>query len=267
MNYMFGYIYIIVNKINGRYYIGQKSGEFDPGYWGSPSVKSDYLKDFNKLGKKYFHREIIAYASCRQELDILEIKAINKRYIEDKKCYNLSPGGYGWAQINKLRTKEEFSKYGKLGAKKSSAIAKEKAKKRHKERLDKYNLNKNKCRICKNYLEFEKRDRKTCSSKCLSLMKSQNNKKRIVTEETREKIRDSLKNRISKKGCSNCGTLKKKKNSNMCSLCYLEYRKSRFEWAIEDIISMRYQGATYQQIADSVGCSHPIASKIFKLYS
>lgn len=88
---MFGYIYKTTNIINGKIYIGQKKGEFNPCYRGSGIL---IKKAIEKYGKTNFKSEQIASAETREELNILEIFYINK-YRNNGNLYNISKGGTG----------------------------------------------------------------------------------------------------------------------------------------------------------------------------
>jgi hypothetical protein len=91
------YIYKIVNNVNGKSYIGQRTcpiGETPEtdNYMGS----GVYLKSAKeKYGIENFSKEIIAYCHSKKILDILEIEYI-KIYREIGKAeYNLADGGEG----------------------------------------------------------------------------------------------------------------------------------------------------------------------------
>lgn len=92
---MYGIIYMTINKVNGKKYIGKhkcNSEEYD-GYLGSGKI----LKlAFKKYGKDNFYRETIAIANNLEELNRLEKKYI-KQYnaIEDNAFYNITSGGEG----------------------------------------------------------------------------------------------------------------------------------------------------------------------------
>ncbi len=58
-------IYKTVNKINGKFYIGQDSFN-NPNYLGSGKI---FLKALKKYGKESFEKEIIDTAETDLELD------------------------------------------------------------------------------------------------------------------------------------------------------------------------------------------------------
>ena len=270
MKEYYGYIYKITNLKNKKYYIGQKSGMFDPNYWGS-STNREFLNDFKRLGKKFFKREILYYAKSRQELDLKEIEFIGDKYINDRNCYNLSPGGYGWAQVNKMRTHEEFSRFGRMGYEKSRKSPKtlrliEKRKNELIKRKNDYYKNPNKCCICGSCIEFEKKDNKTCSSKCYRKLASQNNKNKKLTEETKKKISESL-TKNHKIKCIKCGNeISNKNKTKLCNSCYKEFKKFRLKYDIQEIKRMRFEEKmTYSEIAAMYGVSHPTISFICRM--
>lgn len=92
---MYGIIYLTINKINNKAYIGQhrtNSLNFD-GYLGSGKVLN---RAINKYGKDNFLRIVIDCANTENQLNKLE-----KMYIEyfdavkDKEFYNIHIGGSG----------------------------------------------------------------------------------------------------------------------------------------------------------------------------
>lgn len=92
---MFGYIYLVRNKVNGKMYIGQKHSEvFDPDYYGS----GVYLKRaLNKYGKENFeHVKILEWCDTKESLDEAERKWIDQYHaVESSDFYNLAKGGVG----------------------------------------------------------------------------------------------------------------------------------------------------------------------------
>ena len=91
MNY--GYVYRTVNTLNGMSYIGQTTKPESKEYFGSGL----YLKRaLEKYGRSNFRREILEYASSKEELDELERKYIKEfDAIESDNFYNFSCGGQG----------------------------------------------------------------------------------------------------------------------------------------------------------------------------
>ena len=91
---MYGYIYRITNKVNGKTYIGQhKSVTFDDDYMGSGKL----LKlAYKKHGMENFTKTIVTFGMSKMELDVLEKFYIEKERKENLKgCYNIAEGGEG----------------------------------------------------------------------------------------------------------------------------------------------------------------------------
>ena len=92
---MFGYIYLVRNKVNGKRYIGQKqSSVFVEDYFGSGT----YIKSaISKYGKENFeHEKILQECNSKEELNEAErywIAYYNAVGSDD--FYNLSVGGEG----------------------------------------------------------------------------------------------------------------------------------------------------------------------------
>ena len=92
---MFGYVYLVRNKVNGKQYIGQKhSSEFDPSYYGS----GVYLKRaIAKYGLENFeHVKILEWCDTKESLDKAERYWIDQyNAVESDMFYNLAKGGIG----------------------------------------------------------------------------------------------------------------------------------------------------------------------------
>jgi group I intron endonuclease len=101
----YGYIYLTINKINGKRYIGQhKSKDWDNNYIGS----GVYLKRaIQKYGIENFTCFPLAWVWDKEELNNLEIEYI--AYYKPE--YNLTKGGDGgWEYANKFHTEETRKK-------------------------------------------------------------------------------------------------------------------------------------------------------------
>lgn len=91
---MYGYIYKVTNKTNGKIYVGKKkSNTFDDNYYGSGSkIRHDVLR----YGKKNFDVEILRTCNTEDELIRSEIFLIDKYDTRNEKIgYNISKGGEG----------------------------------------------------------------------------------------------------------------------------------------------------------------------------
>ena len=90
----YGYVYITVNTINGKWYIGQHSSStFDTKYKGSGKLIKQAL---NKYGKENFTVDIIEWCDTAEDLTLREIYWID--YFDatkHKDSYNILPGGPG----------------------------------------------------------------------------------------------------------------------------------------------------------------------------
>lgn len=109
MNKYIGFIYITINRVNGRSYIGKK--HFNHGwenYLGSGKILQQAI---NKEGEDNFYKVIIGFAKTEEELDDMEkeIIAINNA-TKNKDFYNISDGGKG-GNVFSGYTEEEFRAY------------------------------------------------------------------------------------------------------------------------------------------------------------
>ena len=90
---MYGYIYKITNKLNGKIYIGKRARKkFEETYWGSGSI---ITRAIAKHGKENFTREVFEWCETKELLCTRE-----KFYISEYNCrvpngYNIAPGGEG----------------------------------------------------------------------------------------------------------------------------------------------------------------------------
>ena len=88
----YGFIYITTNMINGKKYIGQKIFKYNwKTYLGSGQ---HFKRAVKKHGRENFHRDIVALAYSKEELNQLEIEFIkNHNAVESEDYYNISFGG------------------------------------------------------------------------------------------------------------------------------------------------------------------------------
>jgi hypothetical protein len=102
------YLYKIINKDNGKYYIGVHSfrGDYyDSKYWGSGC----FSKDARKNPEKYL-RVLICQAESRKEVLELEALFVTEELVDDPMCYNLKTGGLGGSHAK--RSAETKAKIG-----------------------------------------------------------------------------------------------------------------------------------------------------------
>lgn len=100
---MYGYIYKIINNINGKIYVGKREkSTFDESYWGSGKYITNSIK---KHGKENFSREIIEWCNNRESLYEKEkywIRTLNTQDINIG--YNITAGGDGGNTLeNKIK--------------------------------------------------------------------------------------------------------------------------------------------------------------------
>lgn len=90
----YGYIYLTINKINGKMYIGKhQSTSFDKKYLGSGK---HLCRAIRKYGKSYFVCEVIDWASSLEELNNKEKWWISfMGAVQSNEFYNMSDGGDG----------------------------------------------------------------------------------------------------------------------------------------------------------------------------
>ena len=86
------YVYKITNMQNGMYYIGKRSTRLpieDP-YMGSGILIKKVLEE---LGRKVFHKEIIAVFETQHEALEYESSLVNEIVVNDQMSYNILLGG------------------------------------------------------------------------------------------------------------------------------------------------------------------------------
>lgn len=98
----YGYIYEIVNNINGKTYIGQRLLKKDKSwedYYGSGVLIKNAIK---KYGKENFTKNLICYCDSREQLDNTETQVIINEKAKGKAEYNLTAYHAGGDTFNKL---------------------------------------------------------------------------------------------------------------------------------------------------------------------
>ena len=111
---MFGYIYLVINNINNKKYIGKRENStFDENYWGSGKLLQRALL---KYGKENFSRKVIDWADSREQLCELEKEYIRKYdAVSSPDYYNIAPGGDGGAtMLGKHQSDFQKSKISKV---------------------------------------------------------------------------------------------------------------------------------------------------------
>lgn len=149
-----GFIYITINKENGKCYIEQKhfkqKGESWETYLGSGKIIKRAL---NKYGVNSFYKVIVAFGKTNEELNELEKEIIDiNNATHNDTFYNIADGGHGGNTFSGY-SEEEFKKYCKnLCGKNNPFFGK-----KHTEKTKKIMLEKRKNRVYKPMSEEQKR--------------------------------------------------------------------------------------------------------------
>lgn len=104
----YGYIYKTTNLMNGKVYIGQKKGFFNPKYFGSGTLINQAVQ---KNGTVNFIVVIIKSAITKEEADLLEQKYIaeHRESLGKENVYNLADGGEGGGGKRSEETRKKMS--------------------------------------------------------------------------------------------------------------------------------------------------------------
>lgn len=107
---MYGYVYLITNKLNGMKYVGLRSSPvFDENYWGSGVRVINAIK---KYGKENFERETLHWCRTPEELREKELQEHRERGVADsEEYYNIIEGS------NPILHGEENGFYGRTHSK------------------------------------------------------------------------------------------------------------------------------------------------------
>jgi len=101
---MYGYVYLTTNLVNGKLYVGQRKGSFDPSYLGSGVL---LRRAVAKHGREAFKVEVLAETDSMEELNSLEVDFIDFFCaVKDPCFYNLTSSSIGHScedRIEKLR--------------------------------------------------------------------------------------------------------------------------------------------------------------------
>ena len=173
-------IYSIHCIENNKYYIGQTIDNFENRWWSSKSaLKGGYYhlkelqEDWNKYGESSFDFEIIHILKEGENIDDLEVYYI-ELYKNNYQCYNISLGGQGKGYPLGITRSEEFKK--NISEKNRINGIGRKASVETKEKMSKSHIGK-------------------ILTKEQSLEISNRQKARVVSEETKEKLRQQNKNK------------------------------------------------------------------------
>jgi len=92
---VYGRIYKITNKINGKVYIGQTKMSIKRRFYNHCQKGAILFSAINKYGKDNFNIQEICVAFNKKDLDLLETKIINKYKSITPNGYNIEGGGNG----------------------------------------------------------------------------------------------------------------------------------------------------------------------------
>lgn len=106
--FMYYTVYKTTNLINGKVYIGlhQTTDPYDS-YLGSGKLIKKAIK---KHGRENFKKEVLNIFTSREDMINMEIKLVNKDFINRSDTYNLNEGGLGIASLSKENFSEAISK-------------------------------------------------------------------------------------------------------------------------------------------------------------
>lgn len=107
------YIYMTINLINGKKYIGKHKGELNDSYLGSGIL---LLRAIKKYGKENFKKEILYISKDEKENSIKEKEFIKKyNAVNREDFYNIHEGGNGgntiagWTEEQKIAYSKKIS--------------------------------------------------------------------------------------------------------------------------------------------------------------
>jgi hypothetical protein len=85
------YVYKIVNKINGKFYIGiHSTNNLDDNYMGSGKA---LIAAIEKYGSIYFEKQILSIHETRDDALYEESILVTEDLVKNNDCYNLRTGG------------------------------------------------------------------------------------------------------------------------------------------------------------------------------
>ena len=193
------YVYLIVNHLNGKIYIGVHSTKkLNDRYIGSSkSVKND-IKEF---GIKWFTKYNLFYFYTRKEAFTKEYELVDKEFCLRNDTYNIAIGGKGlYLAVVPYETRKKMSEANK-GRKHTDETKKKmsETKKGHvvtdetKKKISEANKGRKLTDELKQKMSETRKGRKLTESTRKKM--SESRKGRIVTEETRKKISKANKGR------------------------------------------------------------------------
>lgn len=104
--YMYHYFYIIINRVNNKYYYGiHSTHNLNDGYLGSGNAIKSAIK---KYGKSVFTKYIISYHNSRLEALEKEATVVTTDVINDPLCYNICKGGIAGPEEHNEQSKQRM---------------------------------------------------------------------------------------------------------------------------------------------------------------
>ena len=105
---MYYTIYKVINKINGKFYIGKhQTSNINDGYYGSGVNISKALK---KYGKENFYKEILYVFETEREMNDKEKEILTEDFISCSDNYNAGIGGEGGPHFKGKKHSKETKK-------------------------------------------------------------------------------------------------------------------------------------------------------------
>lgn len=119
-------VYVLWNRVNGKAYIGQHHGYTLSKRWNrnlsDVHVNRHLTSAIEKYGPASFSRQILCYASCQQELDLLERFWISMYHSTDPRFgYNQQSGGRKWRGEYTKKLRQAISEGTRKGLARRSA--------------------------------------------------------------------------------------------------------------------------------------------------
>ncbi len=208
----FNYVYLTINLINGKQYIGDHSTDIlEDGYLGG----GEYLKKaFRKYGRKKFQKKILKFFPSKEEA----FNAQEKYIIEYKTLvpfgYNISPkGGHNVQGGLAEETKNKIRKT----LKESPPFTEERKNNISKGLIGKTAWNKDKRGIYKTSEKTKEKQRKALEGKSRPILVKQNISKSLIGRHLSQEHRDNI--------SSYQKTIEKK---TICPFCHKEINARQF---------------------------------------
>lgn len=99
---IYGIIYVIINLINGKKYVGQTTRTVEERFREHAKADSFIGKAIRKYGEENFKGEVLEKCYSAEELNAAEIKWIKELDCKAPNGYNLTGGGAGVVNLLKV---------------------------------------------------------------------------------------------------------------------------------------------------------------------